>query len=140
QHPRLDIQVAYCSLQGAEPAVDSQFGVTVAWDVPLLEGYPWVHVPNKSPRAGLGRFFGLINPGLWKLVRSGFEAVVIYTGYACASFWIVASAAKLSGVPLLFGTDAHETRSVDGCASKKRVKQWLWPRLFRLADMVIVPS
>ena len=59
QHPRLDIQVAYCSLQGAEPAVDSQFGVTVAWDVPLLEGYPWVHVPNKSPRAGLGSFLGL---------------------------------------------------------------------------------
>jgi hypothetical protein len=40
QHPKLDILVAYCSLQGAEKGVDPEFGVEVAWDVPLLEGYP----------------------------------------------------------------------------------------------------
>src|SRR5438067_509076 len=69
QHPRLDIQVAYCSLQGAEAGLDPGFGVTVAWDVALLEGYPWVRVPNKSPRPNLKAFFGLVNPGLWRLVR-----------------------------------------------------------------------
>jgi len=141
QRGDLDIQVAYCSLQGAEPGVDAGFGVEVAWDVPLLEGYPWVRVANRSPWPGLGRFFGPFNPGLWNLVREReYDAVVIYTGYRCANFWIVAAAAKLSGVPLLFGTDAHELRSVDGRAWKKRLKQWLWPRLFRLADVVIVPS
>lgn len=77
QHPRLNILVAYCSLQGAKPGVDPEFGVEVVWDIPLLEGYPWVEVPNKSPRPGLGRFFGLINPGLWELVGKGsFDAVV----------------------------------------------------------------
>jgi hypothetical protein len=141
QRGDLDIQVAYCSLQGAEPGVDAGFGVEVAWDVPLLEGYPWVRVANRSPWPGLGRFFGPFNPGLWNLVREReYDAVVIYTGYRCANFWIVAAAAKLSGVPLLFGTDAHELRSVDGRAWKKRLKQWLWPQLFRLADVVIVPS
>ena len=54
KHPQLDILVAYCSLQGAEKGVDPGFGVEVAWDVPLLEGYPWVHVPNRSPRPGIG--------------------------------------------------------------------------------------
>src|SRR5438309_2011500 len=82
QHPRLDIQVAYCSLQGAQPAVDREFGIEVVWDVPLLEGYPWVQVPNRSPRPGLGRFLGLFNPGLWKVVRAGrYDAVVLFTGY-----------------------------------------------------------
>src|SRR5690242_11454195 len=37
EHPRLHIQVAYCSLQGAEARIDPEFGVEVKWDVPLLE-------------------------------------------------------------------------------------------------------
>jgi hypothetical protein len=61
-HPKLDLQVAYCSLQ---PDTDPEFGIAFAWDVPLLEGYPWVQVPNHSWHAGLGRFWGLFNPGCW---------------------------------------------------------------------------
>ena len=62
RHPKLDILVAYCSLQGAEKGFDPEFGIEVAWDIPLLDGYPWVYVPNRSPRPGLWRFWGLINP------------------------------------------------------------------------------
>jgi len=141
QHPRLEILLAYCSLQGAEPGIDPEFGVPIAWDVPLLTGYPWVHVPNRSLRPGLGRFFGLLNPGLWRLVRAGgFDAVVAYTGYRYASFWIAAAAAKLHRKALLFGTDAHELRPRDRREWKSGFKRWFWPRLFRLADVVIVPS
>ena len=107
QHPRLEIQVAYCSLQGAEAGIDPDFGVSVKWDVPLLDGYRWVQVPNRSPWPGLQRFFGLVNPGLWKLVSAGgFDAVVALTGYAYLSFWIALAAAKLHRIPFLFGTDA----------------------------------
>jgi hypothetical protein len=45
--------------------MDPEFGITFASDVPLLEGYPWVQVPNQSWHAGLGRFWGLFNTGLW---------------------------------------------------------------------------
>jgi len=139
--PRLDVTVAYCSLQAAEPFVDPGFGAEVAWDVPLLEGYRWVYLPNRSPRPGLGRFFGLINPGLWTLVRSGnFDAVVAYTGYAYASFWIATIAAKLSGTALLFGTDATTLRPRQGIRWKATLKRLLLPQIFRLADVVIVPS
>ena len=47
-HPQLDLEVAYCSLQGAEPGLDREFGVTVQWDIPLLEGYSWKLVPNRG--------------------------------------------------------------------------------------------
>lgn len=141
QHPQLEVLVAYCSLQGAEEAVDPDFGVAVRWDIPLLNGYSWVEIPNGSPRPGLGRFFGLLNPGLWKLIRGGrFDAVVIFTGYACASFWIAAAAAKLSGVALLFGTDATTLRSRDSRAWKTPLKSVLLPAIFRLADVAIATS
>jgi len=141
QHPRLDIQVAYCSLQGAERGLDPDFGVELKWDVPLLDGYPWVRVPNRSPRPGLQRFFGLVNPGLWKLVSvGGYDAIVAYTGYAYFSFWIALAAAKLHRTPILFGADATGLAPRDGRNWKTAIKEKIWPRLFGLADVVIVPS
>ncbi|MBW4649287.1 MAG: glycosyltransferase family 4 protein [Kastovskya adunca ATA6-11-RM4] len=140
-HQKLDILVAYCSLQGAEPEVDAGFGIEVAWDIPLLDGYPWIQLSNQSPKPRLGKFFGLINSKLWNLVRSGdFDAVVAFTGYAYASFWIVAAAAKTTKTPLLFGTDAHELSPRDRQLWKASLKKLLLPQIFRLADTTIVPS
>ncbi len=139
--PRLEIQVAYCSLQGAEAKFDRDFGVEVKWDVPLLEGYAWVAVPNRSWSPGLGRFFGLFNPRIWSLIRGGnFDAVVFYTGYAYATFWMGIAAAKLSGVPILFGTDATSLQPRDAKRWKLPIKRFLLPKIFRLADIVIIPS
>ncbi len=111
QDGRIVLHVAYCSMQGAEPGVDPGFGVKVCWDTPLLEGYPWTYVPNRALRPGIGRFFGLLNPGLWKLIRNGkFDAMFI-SGYFYASAWIAIMAAKWYGVPILFSTEAHSLRS-----------------------------
>lgn len=141
-HPQLDVTVAYCSLQGARAgSIDPEFGVEVQWDIPLLEGYPWVEVPNRSRRPGIGRFFGFTNPGLWRLVRHGsFDAIEIFTGYVYASFWIALLAAKIARVPALFGTDATTLDPRQGRSWKRLVKRIVWPLLFRLADEVIVPS
>jgi len=139
--PRVEIQVAYCSMQGAEEHVDPGFGVPVKWDIPLLDGYPWVLVPNRSPAPRLETFFGLFNPGIWRLVSTGsFDAVVLYVGYSYATFWMALAAAKWNRVPVLFGTDAHELAVQSGKIWKSRMKECLWPRLFRLADVVIAPS
>jgi glycosyltransferase involved in cell wall biosynthesis len=141
KHPKLDFVAAYCSLQGAEPGVDPEFGVQVTWDIPLLDGYQWLLLANHSRRPGLGRFWGLVNLELWKLIQTGgFDAVIVYTGYMYVTFWIAATAAKLHGTALLFGTDAHHIVPLDGKAWKVPLKKRLWPLLFRLADIVIVPS
>jgi glycosyltransferase involved in cell wall biosynthesis len=138
-NPSLDLHVAYCTLQGAEAALDPEFGTTVQWDVPLLEGYSWTHVPNRG--SGRDAFFGLRNPGLWKLIRTGkYDAILSYTGYVNATFWIALFAAKLTGTALLFGTDTTTLAPRDGRSWKVAVKKLMWPRLFRLADQVIVPS
>src|SRR5256885_9033635 len=139
EHARLDFQVAYCTLRGAEAAHDPEFGATVQWDVPLLDGYPWTEIQNRG-NGGEG-FFGLYNPRVWKLIRSGdFDAVLCYTGYIRATFWIAYFAAKFSRTAFLFGTDAVTLSPRDGRVWKRTFKKLLWPLLFRLADQIVIPS
>jgi glycosyltransferase involved in cell wall biosynthesis len=138
-HPGFDLHVAYCSLRGAEAGHDPEFGATVQWDVPLLEGYSWSHIPNLG--SGQESFFGLRNPGLSRLIREGkYDAVLCFVGYVRATFWIALRAARSSRTAFLFGTDTTTLAPRDGRAWKSAVKKILWPRLFRLADQVIVPS
>jgi len=138
-HPLLDFQVAYCSLRGAEAGHDPEFGADIQWDVPLLDGYSWTHVPNRG--SGAESFFGLFNPRMGKFIRSGkYDAVLCFVGYVRATFWMALLAAKLSKSAFLFGTDATTLAPRDGRAWKAAFKKILWPRLFRLADQVIVPS
>jgi glycosyltransferase involved in cell wall biosynthesis len=135
----VDLYVAYCTLRGAEAAHDPEFGATVQWDVPLLDGYPWVQVPNRG--SGAESFWGVRNSGLWRIIRQGhFDAVICYVSYRRATFWIARIAAKLSGAAFLFGTDTTTLNPLDGRMWKRSVKRVMWPFLFRLADQIIVPS
>jgi glycosyltransferase involved in cell wall biosynthesis len=141
RHPDLDIEVAYCSLQGAESGMDAEFGKEVKWDIPLLDGYPWTLLQNRAIHPGPGRFFGFLNTGLWRKLRHGrYDALVLSTGYRYATFWIGLLAAKLTRIPVLFGTDAISLAARDGAVWKSSLKRYFWPVLFRLADQVIVPS
>jgi glycosyltransferase involved in cell wall biosynthesis len=128
-------------MQGAEALVDPEFGVEVAWDTPLFEGYPWVHVPNRAARPGIGRFFGLLNPGLWKLIRDGqFDAVYV-SGYFYASAWIAIWAAKWYGAGLIFTTDAYSLRSLKIRSSLKLwFKKFLIRRIFGLGKAILGTS
>ena len=138
QHPQLDIIAAYCRLRGAHAGIDPEFGAKIQWDIPLLDGYPWVEIPNKGTDSE--GFFGLYNPGLWKFVREGnFDAVFCLTGYIRASFWITYFASKLSGSAFLFGTDTIYLHPRDSKRWKHPVKRLFWPLLFRLASQVFAP-
>jgi len=139
QHPRLDFQVAYCSLRGAEGGFDPEFGTTVKWDVPLLDGYSWRHVPNLG--SGDETFWGLRNPGLWGLIREGtFDAVISHVGYRYSSFWIAYCAARSRGTPFIFGTDASSVEPRDRSRWKLAAKRIAWPMIFRLSAQVLTAS
>jgi len=135
----VELHVAYCSLRGAEAGHDPEFGASIQWDVPLLDGYSWSQVPNRG--SGKESFFGLRNPGLWKRIRSeNYDAILCFTGYLRATFWIAYFAARLSRTAFLFGADTTTLTPLDGRMWKRGVKRLAWPLLFRLADQVIVPS
>jgi glycosyltransferase involved in cell wall biosynthesis/GT2 family glycosyltransferase len=141
QQDGYEIVIAYCSLNGVESGFDPEFGIDVAWDRPLLEGYRWVQVGNLSPRPRLGEFFGLVNPGLWNLIRSGGFSAVLVSGYAYASFWIAMTAAKMHGVPIILGTDANSLRSrTSKTTLETRLKKTIIQRIYRGVDVVMVTS
>jgi glycosyltransferase involved in cell wall biosynthesis len=139
QQPNIEVQVAYCSLSGAMPAHDPEFDRTVQWDVPLLDGFDWVEIPNLG--SGKEGFWDLNNPGLWTLIRRGkFDAVICLTGYIRASFWIAYFAARRYRAAFLFGTDATSLFPRDSRPWKVGLKRLFWPWLFGLADQAIVGS
>ncbi len=139
ERPELELKVVYCSLQGAKAMRDPEFNVTVELDVPLLDGYDWMEAKNRG--SGTESFFGLDNPGLWKLIREGnFDVVLCYVGYVHATFWICFLACKFSKTAFLFATDASSLASRDASRWKLYFKKACWPLLFSLVDHVLVPS
>jgi glycosyltransferase involved in cell wall biosynthesis len=139
RHPKLDYQVAYCSLRGAESGYDPEFGANVQWDIPLLDGYKWTHIPNRGN--GSENFLAWRNTGLWKFIRQGkFDAIISHIGYVRATFWIAYFAARGKGIPFIFGTDASRIEPRDQSKSKLAIKKILWPAVFSLAGQVLTAS
>jgi glycosyltransferase involved in cell wall biosynthesis len=48
----------------ANTVPDKEFGRSIQWDIPLLEGYDYVFVENVARRPGIDHFWGLSNPTL----------------------------------------------------------------------------
>jgi glycosyltransferase involved in cell wall biosynthesis len=140
QDPRVEMLTAYCSFPDAKLYRDPEHLNKEVFDLPMLDGYEWRGVANYSPSPRLGRFYGLINPGVIKLV-AGYDCCVVY-GHAYISFWMAICAAKLLGKPVLLGTDAtYIDPHNGGRAWKASAKKKLFPFLYnRVADLVLVPS
>ncbi len=108
RRPEVDLTVFFCSDHGLREAFDSGFGQTFKWDMPLLEGYAYEFVPNRSPRPGVqAGFWGEVNPGLvTRLSRGKFDAVLVH-GYAYASSWLAFAGARLGRAALLMRMESH---------------------------------
>lgn len=137
-HPEIQPLVAYCALPPGVTGKNPEFLTKRAFNVPLLDGYPWTYVVNRSPRASLDRFFGLWNPGLVSLIR-GHDCIVVY-GYAYASLTLALITAKAWNKALILGTDATSWETPTSRGWRAFLKPWLYRWIFRLPDVVIVPS
>lgn len=140
QDPRVEMLTAFCSLPDARMWQGAENLTREAFDIPMLDGYPWKHVTNYSPSPRLGKFYGLINPGVIKLAAS-YDCCIVY-GHAYVSFWMAVFTAKLLGKPVLLGTDAtYIDPHNGGRAWKASLKKKVLPFLYnRVADLVLVPS
>jgi glycosyltransferase involved in cell wall biosynthesis len=81
----INIKVFYTWSQSADGVYDPGFGKKITWDIPLLEGYDFTFVNNKSKKPGSKSFFGIDNPNLNKEIEEwGANAILVY-GWAFKS-------------------------------------------------------
>lgn len=104
REPELEIEVLYCSDQGASVYRDVDMGTSLRWDLDLLHGYEHRFLRNLGKGDG---FFRLFNPGLvLALARGRYDAALFMTGWAWSTAWIGLAAARLFRIPILMFGDS----------------------------------
>jgi glycosyltransferase involved in cell wall biosynthesis len=100
-HPDITLHVYYMEDQGGQRRLDPEFGVSFQWDIPLLEGYAWSCLRNRSPWATRDHFLRFIHPEIIAILRrERYDALIVH-GYAHATEWMAFVGARASHTPLL---------------------------------------
>ncbi|MFC5409148.1 glycosyltransferase [Larkinella bovis] len=93
----IDVTVYYASRHGMTGETDRQFGQSVRWDIPLLEGYKHIFLSNHSLRPSIYSFWGLLNLSVIRRLWEAPKSVLIVYGWAYAVNWLVILFGNLLG-------------------------------------------
>jgi glycosyltransferase involved in cell wall biosynthesis len=75
---KIDLHVFYTKGE-EQQQYEPDFGKTIAWDIPLLEGYDFTFVPNAATDVGLHHFSGIKNPSLIQAIKDfGANAILVF--------------------------------------------------------------
>lgn len=133
----IELTVLYCSLQGAQTMRDPGFGVSFAWDTPLLEGYRYKELKNYS-QGKLNGFFGCTNPGvITELSKGGYDALIVF-GWGSLSAWLAFTGARLAGIPWMIYGDNISLYEVGRRLPKRELRKWLLRALFHATDACLI--
>ena len=104
--PDIELTVIYGMLPSAEEQAVG-FGGAFEWDIPLVDGYEWRVLKNKSRTPGLNNFFGIRCLGVGKVLSTIDADAVIVTGWH--SFFLIQAlmAAKFRRIPVLVRGDSN---------------------------------
>jgi len=106
KNTEIDLLVLYCSDENVKGHIDKGFGVEVKWDIPLLEGYTYQFLKNKSWKPSIfNGFFGLINPAIIRLLKNEKESILIVQGWNYFTHIIAILAGKLFGLTVCIRGD-----------------------------------
>jgi glycosyltransferase involved in cell wall biosynthesis len=113
----IQLRVFYLWDFGVTASIDRDFGQTIEWDVPMLDGYDYEWVANTSNQPGTHHIRGLQNPTLITQVQAYQPDAVLLMNYNYASIYNFLW--RWRGCPVLFRGDSHRL-VVD-----RGVKAWL---------------
>ncbi len=137
QLPELEVKVFYCCDWGVEEYVDPQFGVTIKWDIPLLEGYAHEFLPLPRRPKKLG-FWEVDNPTAGAALTHFAPDVVKIYGYARRTNWRVAAWAKRHRKLLLMFSDSNAIARTQ--AWKHAAKELVVRHFYRKLDAALYVS
>ncbi len=80
EDPRFDLTVLYAMIPNASQQAGT-FGVPFQWDVPLLEGYRYKLLENRSKAPSMSRFNGCDTPGIYRRLKDLKPDAVLVNGW-----------------------------------------------------------
>lgn len=101
----LEVRVFYLWNPSADSAYDPGFQRQVEWDIPLLDGYDHVFVPNESKSPGTSSFRGIYNPSLYHELRDWGPDVLLMMAYNYRG--LIPFILRWHQCPMLFRGDSH---------------------------------
>jgi glycosyltransferase involved in cell wall biosynthesis len=130
RYPEVELEVFYCQAQTPEGQARAGFGVSFEWDIPLLAGYNYRFLNNKSRHPNVYTFWGSNTPEIKEIISRGAYDAFIVQGWYVLSFWQAIIACWKTGAPLFVRGDSN----LELCTSviKKGIKylfyRWFIPK------------
>jgi len=101
---KVDLEVIFCSTDGARVYRDAEMQTTFRWDLDLLSGYRHRFLRNFGFGEGYTR---LINPGIVPaLLFHRYDAVIFFLGWGTISSLLGMAACRMRGTPVLMFGDS----------------------------------
>jgi glycosyltransferase involved in cell wall biosynthesis len=133
---RLDLRVFFAHRMAAADHERSGFGVPFEWDVPLLDGYRYEWLDNRSHHPGIDHFRGCDTPGIRSVLADGSFDALLVPGWNLLTFWQAIRAARRLGMPVLVRGDSQLTTARGPLT--RAAKHVIYPRVLRAFDACLV--
>lgn len=111
--PRIDLTVFYAMILDAAQQ-GAGFGVSFAWDVPLLEGYRYEVLENRAKPPSVTAFSGCDTPGVLARFRRDRPDAVLVNGWGTKTALQALWTCRRLGIPCLVRGEANRLRSRAG--------------------------
>jgi glycosyltransferase involved in cell wall biosynthesis len=134
KEPEIDLMVYYTwGEQSMGAKFDPDFGKTIEWDIPLLEGYSYTFAQNTSKDPGSHHFKGIINPTLNQEIEHWGAEVVWVWGWSFESH-LKAMRYFKGKIPVWFRGDSTLLDEPRGFSLKKIVRRIFLTWVYRHVD------
>lgn len=132
---KVNVKVFYTWSQSEGGAkYDPDFGRTIEWDLPLLEGYNYEFVPNVAKEPGSHHFKGIDNPSLLKSIEGWRPNAVLVFGWSFKSHLRCLRYFK-NKLPVLFRGDSTLLDETPGL--KRLVRRFFLRWVYRHIDVAL---
>ncbi len=121
----VSIKVIYSNNSSVAGYKDREFGVRVAWDIPLEEGYDLEYLSTDPLGDAKSNFFRLESKGVGRIIRQERPDVVFIHGLTNLFYWKAYVAALRYGIPVWIRTETQD-EAFKRSPSKKVVRSIIW--------------
>lgn len=109
QTPGIDFKTLYCQIPDAQQQ-GQQFGVNFEWDIPLLDGYEYEVLENRSRKPSVMKFDGCDTPVVAQSLHQHQPDAVAINGWVVKSCLQTARACRRLRIPAIVRGEANDLR------------------------------